>query len=214
MAFDNVALSSKLGKANQEDLEYAVKVVKRLKNQDTKMCFPDLGEVKDWTIEAYGDAGHKSMPDKLASCGGRAIMIKNMKSQKACLVSWRSKRLKRIVASSTAAEVLAVNDTVGEAVYIQAVLKEVFGHREQKVLIKVYTDAKNVYRAASTTAMVEDSKLRLDLALLKESLETGEIEELNFVKSGQMLANSLTKKGASSKGLMAVLRSGEMRDFK
>ena len=39
-------------------------------------------------------------------------------------------------------------------------------------------------------------------------------EELNFVKSGQMLANCLTKKGASSKSLMAVLRNGEMRDFK
>ena len=50
--------------------------------------------------------------------------------------------------------------------------------------------------------------------MCKESLETEEIEELNFVKSGQMLANCLTKKGASSKSLMAVLRNGEMRDFK
>ena len=213
VAFDNVALSSKLGKANQEDLEYAVKVIKRLKVEDTKMSFPDLGEVKDWVIEAYGDAGHKSMPDKLASCGGRAIVVKSMRTQRASLVSWRSKRLKRIVTSSTAAEALAINDTVGEAVYIQAVLGEVLGPTEQKVPIKVFTDSKNLCKAASTSAMVEDSKLRLDLAILKESLETREIEELNFVKSGKMLANSLTKKGASSKSLMAVLRNGEMRDF-
>ena len=43
---------------------------------------------------------------------------------------------------------------------------------------------------------MEESKLRLELAKLKESLETEEIEEVNFVKSGQMLASSLTKKGA------------------
>ena len=191
-----------------------MKVLKKLKLEDTKMSFPDLSEVKDWLIEAYGDAGHKSMPDKLASCGGRAIIVKNKKTNKACLVSWRSKRLKRLVTSSTAAEVLAINDTVGEAVYIQAVLGEVFGKIEQKVPIKVYTDSNNSVKAASTSALVEDSKLRLDLAILKESLETEEIEELNFVKSGQMLANCLTKKGASSKSLMAVLRNGEMRDFK
>lgn len=52
------------------------------------------------------------------------------------------------------------------------------------------------------------------MAKLKESLETEEIEEVNVVKSGQMLANSLAKKLASSKSLMAVLRNGEMIDFK
>ena len=210
VAFDNVVLSSKLGKANQEDMDYAVKVIKRLKVEDSKMTFSNLGEVKDWIIEAYGDAGYKSMPDKLASCGGRAVVIKNRKTKKACLVSWRSKRLKRLVTSSTAAEVLAINDAVGEAVYIQAVLGEVFGQVEKKVPIIVHTDSKNLYKAVRTTALVEDSKLRLDLAILKESLETGEIEELNLVTSGQMLANSLTKKGASTKSLMRVIRDGDM----
>ena len=75
--------------------------------------------------------------------------------------------MKRLVTSSTAAEVLAINDTVGEAVYIQAVLGEVFCKIEQKVPIKVYTDSKNLVKAASTSALVEDSKLRLDLSILK-----------------------------------------------
>ena len=91
------------------------------------MCFPDLGDIKEWNVDAYGDAGYKSLPDKMSSCGGRAILMTYTKMKTSCQVSWRSKKLKRIVVSSTAVEMLVTKETIGEAVYVKAVLKEMQG---------------------------------------------------------------------------------------
>ena len=87
-------------------------------------------------------------------------MVANTKMNTAGLVSWRSKKLKRIVAISIAVEALAANDAIGEAAYIKAMLEEMQGKDVVDILIKVYTDSKNLHRAVNTSVLVEDSKLR------------------------------------------------------
>ena len=117
------------------------------------------------------------------------------------------------MASSTAAEALATNDAIGEALYVQAVLKEMQGDGGVNIPIKVYTDSKNLHKAANTSALVEDSKLRLDLAILKESILSKDIEEFIHVEGRKMLADCLTKKGASAKLLMRIMKTGKMEDI-
>ena len=39
--FDNIALSSKLGKVTKEDLEYAIRVVRKLNMEKSIMYFPN-----------------------------------------------------------------------------------------------------------------------------------------------------------------------------
>ena len=46
------------------------------------------------------------------------------------------------------------------------------------------------------------------MAILKESIENKEIEELVHVSGKQMLADGLTKKGASTKKLLDVMKNG------
>ena len=45
----------KPGRATQGDMQAAVKIVKKLKMQTTVMKFPNLGEVKDWSIDEFGE---------------------------------------------------------------------------------------------------------------------------------------------------------------
>ena len=52
-AFDNVVLRSKLGKAAKKDLDYAIKVVKKLKMETSTMYCSNLGDIKDWQVIAY-----------------------------------------------------------------------------------------------------------------------------------------------------------------
>ena len=211
LAFDNVMLSSKLGKATNGDMQAAVKIVRKMKMHNTVMKFPNLGDIKDWSIDGFGDAGHRSLPDKISSCGGRVMIIRNVKTGAACVVSWRSKKLKRVVTSSTAAETLAANETVSEMVYIKAVLREILGEAVDGVPMELFTDSKNMWKAVNTSALVEDPRLRTELAVLKESVETKEVTNLRRVSGKEMLADCLTKKGASSNRLMDVLQKGQMR---
>ena len=209
VCFQAKCLSSKFGKATKSDLKTAYKKMQKLQGEPTKMCFPDLGTVQEWTIVGYGDAGIRSMPDKLSSVGGQVIMIANAEKGKACVLNWRSKKLVRKVVSSLAGEALALVATVGEIVYNKAILKQIYGEVIEEVPVVVYTDCRNLHEAVFSTSLVEDAWLIPDIAILKESIEKGTINYFRRVESEDMLANCLTKAGASAEKLMTVLQTGQ-----
>ena len=197
LSFDHVSLSCRLGHATVKDMKDAIRTMRKLKFESGEITVLDLGDMQDWVIEGYGDAGFRSMSGKVDSCGGRIVLIRNMKTEKACILSWRSKKLRRVVASSTAAETLSMTDTISEMIYVKAILKEMFkgDPRVSRIPMRVYTDSKNLWRSVHSTALVEDPRLRIDLAIVKDALATGEISEVVKVDSKQMIADVLTKKG-------------------
>ena len=209
VCFQAKCLSSKFGKATRSDLKAALKKMQKLQGEPTKMCFPDLGSVEEWTIVGYGDAGIRSMPDKLSSVGGQVIMITNVSKGQACVLNWRSKKLVRKVVSSLAGEALALVATVGEIVYNKAILKQIFGEVVDQVPVVVYTDSKNLHEAVFSTSLVDDAWLIPDIAILKEAIENGTIGSFRRVSADDMLANCLTKAGASAEQLMTVLQTGQ-----
>ena len=75
-----------------------------------------------------------------------------------------------------------------------------------EIPIKVYSDSKKLHRAVSTSALVEGFSFRLDLAILKESIERKEFEELVHIKGKRMVVIFLTKKAALLKALLKVRR--------
>ena len=142
------------------------------------------------------------MSDTVSSCGGQVILIRNQKNKKSCVISWRSKKLRRVVNSTLAGEALAVTDLLGEIMYIKAILSEIFGKDIINIPIKIYTDSKNLYKAVMSTTLIEDRRLRTELAILKEAIGKKEINELSWIPGHQMLANCLTKRGASAESLL------------
>ena len=208
LCFETKALSTKFGKAKKKDLKSAVKKLQKLKSQTTKMTFPDLGEVKDWVFIGHGDAGIKSLPDKISSVGGAVVMLANKNTDRVCLLSWKSKKLIRKVVSSLAGEALAMNDTIGEVVYNKAVLRQIFGEEIERVPVIIATDSNNLFKSIYSTSLVEDGRLVPDIAIVKEAIEQGVVTEIRKVDSKEMIANCLTKAGASSNLLTNVVQSG------
>ena len=103
---------------------------------------------------------------------------------------------------------MALNDTVSEMVYIKAILREMLGLDVEGIPMEIFTDSKNLWKAVQTTPLVDDPRLRTDLAALKESLENKEIMKINRIPGSEMLADCLTKRGASAMQLMRVLQRG------
>ena len=91
VCFEAKCLSTKFGKATKGDLKSALKKIQKLQAYPTRMVFPDLGAVSDWTLVGFGDAGLKSMPDKMSSVGGKVILLVNSEKGTACVLNWRSK---------------------------------------------------------------------------------------------------------------------------
>ena len=134
VCFEAKALSTKFGKATKGDLKEAQLRMVKLKLGSTKMVFPHLGGLEDWIMVGLGDAGIKSMPDKATSVGGHVILMCNRKTNRCCVLLWRSKKIVRKVVSSLAGETLAMVATIGEMVYSQAILVEIFGRRVNEIL--------------------------------------------------------------------------------
>ena len=208
LCFETKSLSTKLGKATQKDLKDAIKKLHKAHDQTTTMVFPDLGNSSDWVIIGHGDAGIRSLPDKTSSVGGTVVILANRKTRKCCVLSWRSKKLVRKVISAMAGEAIAMNDTIGETIYSKSILKQIFGEKIEEIPVIIVTDSNNLEKAIYSTSLVEDGRLIPDIAVIKEAVDRGVVTEVRKVKSEEMLANCLTKAGASSQGLARVLQTG------
>ena len=174
-------------------MKVAIKKITKVKTETTRMIFRDLGEFGQWILCGHSDAGIKSMPDKATSVSGHVIMLCNSISNISCVLNWKSKQIKRKVASSLAGEALAMVSTIGEIVYIKSILTQVFGTRAQNIPVMVVIDAKNLEAAVHSTSLVEDRWLVPDIAAIQEALEQGTVTWIKRVSSDEMLANCLTK---------------------
>ena len=210
VAFDHMVLSMRLGKASYQDMKHVTRIMKKIKCEGTSMRFVNLGPIKEWSVQGYGDAGFKSLPDRISSCGGQVIVIMNSKLGLACVLDWRSKKIKRVVSSSTAAEALAANETLDEMVYVKAVLVELLGTQADNLPLVLFTDSKNLWDAVHSTSLVENHRLRTDIAKLQESLKNNELSEFVRLGGKKMMADVLTKKGAFGYSLMHVLHTCEL----
>ena len=117
-----------------------------------------------------------------------------------------SRRVKRVVKSTLAAEGLALGDGLYEAIYLGSILSEVLA--VPKLPIIGVTDHAGLYKNLNSTKLVDDKRLRVDLASIKEDLASGTVSEIALCESSMQLADALTKRGASGVKLLAVLQTG------
>ena len=124
-----------------------------------------------------------------------------------CGISWRANKIKRVVHSTLAAEALALQEGLEEAIYIQKLFSELLG---RKLPITAYVDSKSLVEAVYSTKQVNDRRLRIDIGSIKESLKE-EVESIKWIPGSEQLANCLTKRGASGGSFLSIIQSGEMK---
>ena len=108
-----------------------------------------------------------------------------------------------MVKSTLSAEAMALLECAEAAVYIAGILHELSGG--ERCRIRCFVDNKSLVDALKSCKQVEDRRLRIDIAVLRNMLERGEVEEVSWVDTSLQLADCLTKKGASSRQLRAAV---------
>ena len=117
-----------------------------------------------------------------------------------------------MVDSTLAAESLSLVNAIKEAIYVKHIIKELLGERTSLPIFHVI-DSMGTRDAVYSTKLVEDKLTRLYIAGIKEHLEDGAIVKVLHVPGTSMLADCLTKRGASSKPLLDVLREGTLPEL-
>ena len=101
-----------------------------------------------------------------------------------------------------------MNDACDNGIYLQRMVSEMFVDAlQKKIKVSAYTDNKSSYDAIHSSTSVQDKKVRLEIALLRQYEERKEVD-IHQVKGKENLSDVLTKRGASSKNLLSTISSG------
>ena len=202
-----VELSSKIKNARMEDLKTANSVIVKLAATHTKMLFPKIeGKLK---IVTHSEAAFRTLPDQVSSGGGHLGFLTSEKEQEAATLGWTSNKVKRVVGSNLAAEALSLQEAVSHAIYLRGILAEVLEKEEKEIPMVSYVSSNNLYQAVHSNKFVEDKKMRLDIAQVRECIEEERLE-VSWIQAEEMLARCLTRKGADGSKLMTVLKKGKL----
>ena len=203
LSFSSCHAACSIKAAHIKDIKFANKVIRRAKGLDYSLDFLSLGDPRAWRIVCFSDASWGNLPDG-GSQGGHLIFIAGQNGD-FNLISWQSKRLRRIARSTIAAETLAIMSASESSILLSTQISEILG-LESRVPITLVTDNESLANAVRTTTSVEEKRLRIDIAALREMTSSGEIHEVKWVPTEHQLADCLTKQGAKIDHLLSLIK--------
>ena len=202
ISFEVCQLSVNLKQATVNDVNRANKCVKTLRKENVCLKFPQLANINKCSLVSYSDASFANLPG-CSSQGGSIVFLCD-ESGKGVPLSWHSKKLKRVVKSTTGAETMALLDGVEDCLLMQRVLSELFNGKVVPVVAKV--DCKNLHDSVYSSKTVEDKRLKIDLCTIRDYLRLGELSEVCLVNTKEQLADTLTKSGADPARLKEAIQ--------
>ena len=122
ISFDTCQLSSSLKSATVEDHLRANKTIKKLKSNEVKLKFHNIGQVEKARLVSFSDASLANLKNG-GSQGGGIIFIVGENGKYAPL-SWNSKKIKRMVKSTIAAEALALSEGSENCFWLGSIIKD------------------------------------------------------------------------------------------
>ena len=203
VSYDNCILGTRASKATVADVHYANKVVRKIRGQSLSLTFPSQMDLSTVRLVSFCDASFANLHD-LSSQGGFLIFMVDRQGFYS-LVCWQSKKVKRKVNSSLGAECLEACEAASTCILIRERLEQMLCCSPGTVKISILTDNKSLVGAVHKSTSLENKRLQIDINILREMVENGELHEFRWVSTQHQIANSLTKQGASSDQLRQIL---------
>ena len=203
LLFEISELAGVINKARVEHLILANKLLKRLKMNAAQLSIPRLPDLAtQCNFIVYHDASYANLHDG-GSQGSYIILLTDNNYKKFAPISWQSKRIKRVVKSTLAAETLSLVEAAEAAFWIQNLYNEITNNKGCS--IECRTDSQSLYNAVKSSTPITDRRLRVDMAILREMLAKEEINKILWLPSANQIADPMTKKGGCTEKLLEVI---------
>ena len=204
LAFDVCYLSGRVKNPTIKELIMANKVISKAKSENVTLHFGNEVKPRECVISGFHDASFGNLEDG-GSQGGFMILIGDRKDKQRTPIMWQSRRVRRVVKSAMASETLTLVECSEACFWISQLTAEILGHKNELLPILCYTDSKQLYDATYSLRSIEDKRLRIDIAVIREMITKKEINQIIRIPSEDQLADCLTKLGASSSKLVTLL---------
>ena len=222
-AFLSSYLQGAQDKGTVSDVLLYNKALREMKERKVCLRFPSTIPISRWRIICIADAGWQKRQNG-ESQGGYILCLADAdileRRRAACwLIDWSSKKLKRVVRSSGAAETLAGQNGLDAIELFQCLLGEVLEGITPRVFrmqkpthpAALITDSKCFYdavtRSCCSQAMSVERRLMIDYAIAKETTLKQRITVF-WVNNLRMSADCLTKLKGDTRPLYEILEGG------
>ena len=91
------------------DLLHATKGVKKLKQSESKIMFPNLDETAERKFNVFSDAAHSNLCHGVSSMVAHLVLLTDV-DRRCCPLSWQANKIKRVVRSTIAANTLSLQE--------------------------------------------------------------------------------------------------------
>lgn len=205
MGFGACEVATSVPKATVSSILNANKWIRHIKNNQSHIKFPILQNPENLKVIVYTDASYANLPGGFSQ-GGQLVFLSDGKNSAPIL--WHSRKIKRVVKNTIGAETLALAEGAESGFLIAKIANEViFGNKDSQLPVTCITDNLSLYQAAHTTGKLVDSRLIIDMAIIREMISKDEIN-LEWVPGSEQISDVLTKKGASRIKLAQVVEQG------
>ena len=201
--FDTCMLGSSMKDAKLADYKKCIKILRSLKNNDNSLMLRSIGDINSIKVILYSDASLNNL-DKGGSQGGYLIFIAG-NNQLASLITWSSKRLKRVVRSTIESETMALAEGLEHCLYLVRILKLLL--QLDNICIECRCDNKSLCEAVQSEKEVHNKRLALEIYNLKHLISNDNVS-ITWIKKNFQLADILTKNGVCNDALMNTLKNG------
>lgn len=199
------------------------KALREMKERRVCLRFPSHVAIQDWCIVCISDSGWGTRSSG-ESQGGYVLCLAHKdileRKRAACwIIDWSSKKLKRMVRSSVAAETLAGQNGLDAIEFFQALMSETlhgitpreFRNNTPKIPSCLVIDSKGFYdavtRSCSSQSISVERRLMIDYAIARETIDKQGVLVF-WVNNLRMVADALTKLKGDTRPLFEILEGG------
>ena len=215
LSFEVNQLSSNISTARIKDLKDAQRLVEKAKYEPITLTFRKLGPIEHMSIKTYCDASFNNQDEKIRSTEGRVLLLENKESKNVNIFSWKTKKITRICRSVKGAETRALENGLDESIHFARMIQEIYSGKvnlkaPQQIPVRAATDNKSLWENLNNTRPCDEKLLRNSIALVKEMVEKSEVQEVDWVATTDMLADTLTKKGGNAGWIKSVIETNKL----
>ena len=155
ISYSTCQLATRLKSGTVKDLLEVNKVIQQLKSYCLRLRYVKLGKDKDLKIIVFTDGAHGNLVDG-GSQGDYFVFLVG-ENGKCALISWQSRRIRRVVKSSLAAETLSMSDGIDGAIFVNALLSEIYFGNTRSLPIEFITDNQSLVDALKSSKYASKS---------------------------------------------------------
>ena len=212
ISFEVNSLSSEVATGTIGSMKHVNRLIRKVKSCKNTIRLAQLGHISELIVRVYADASYANQPDKVRSTAGRVVLLENRRTGRACITSWKTKKIGRVCRSVKSAETRALEEAIDDAVNVARLISEIYRGEvdlksPQQIPVLALTDSKSLWESLHNTRQCEEKLLRNSIAAMKELMDLRMIEDVLWVPTSEQLADSLTKRSNKHDWLMRVCQT-------